>query len=127
MISYDKRLSSRELSSNLSDDLNLKPFIKPDQREGGVSFPKLVMTLRGGNPFDCAFFTFLILSLCLFPAFSQKPQEFKSFDVVRDIKKPAVDFLSCFSTANFPVTVTTEVSPIFTVGGTSVDSGGSNA
>jgi hypothetical protein len=55
------------------------------------------------KPKEYVLFFVFIGVLCSETAFSQKPQVLKSFDGVRIIKKSAVDFTSCFSTAIFLV------------------------
>jgi len=69
--------------------------------------------------------SFSLLSSCSVEANAQ--ESLTSFDVaVRDVKKTAVDFPSCFSTALLPVTVTTAFSPVVTAAANAVDSGEKN-
>lgn len=70
----------------------------------------------------------LRFSLFSIPAQAQELslKDLKSFGVVRDVKNTAVDFLSCFSAACFPASVTTALSPSFISRANAVDLGGVN-
>jgi len=92
-----------------------------------MTFPNLIISvLKIIKPSEYAVLTFFIGALFSMPAFSQEvhSMDLKSFDgAVRDVKKTAVDFPSCFSIASFPVNVTIAFSPVVTVGAKAVDSG----
>ncbi len=93
-----------------------------------MTFPNLMISFFNViKPSEYAFLTFFIGAVFAMLAFSQEAPsiDLKSFDgAVRDVKKTAVDFLSCFFTASFPVTVTTAFSLVLNPMAKAVDLGG---